>query len=425
MNALGTILKLKRIEKKIRQEDLCQGICTTSYLSRIENNKTIANEEIYRLLFDRLGLDYDKIFKLSSQLDKRIEKWYEDLLNRKCDTENIDELKELAFTAGGETSIKFEIVYCRYLLMNNQLEEAEKILMNLRKIFRPELSRNFFIYSNVLVYYYILVGGYSQAAEAGLALTRLVGYENLGKDFELGIFNYNLGLSSLKHGYYETALNYAEKALSIFKDGFYIDRAMDCLIILGVCHNNLKNWDKAIYSFELAKRTLQFLPEKVHERYWYMISNNLGNCHEYKGEYDEAVHYYLQALKYLADQNKIIPLINLIRCYYNMGDLKSARFWLESAERTIKLGKVSKKEWIQIDIFSTLLKEPLSLEEINDIQKTSIQYFLSIEDWIHTIRYCGLFAKLYESQNRYKQANELYKIAFQANEKIKSGGDSL
>ena len=50
MNKLGSILKLKRLEKNIKQEQLCEGICTPSYLSRIENNRLVADKEIYKLL---------------------------------------------------------------------------------------------------------------------------------------------------------------------------------------------------------------------------------------------------------------------------------------------------------------------------------------------------------------------------------------
>ncbi|WP_368986332.1 helix-turn-helix domain-containing protein [Caldifermentibacillus hisashii] len=56
-NNIGTIIKLKRIENKISQENLCRGICTPSYLSRIENNRLIPNTEIYKLLCERLGLE--------------------------------------------------------------------------------------------------------------------------------------------------------------------------------------------------------------------------------------------------------------------------------------------------------------------------------------------------------------------------------
>lgn len=42
----------------MKQDELCRGICTPSYLSRIENNLVIADDGLYTLLFERLGINY-------------------------------------------------------------------------------------------------------------------------------------------------------------------------------------------------------------------------------------------------------------------------------------------------------------------------------------------------------------------------------
>lgn len=60
MDIRGLFIKKKRIEKEMSLEALAHGICSISYLSKIENNIIIANDEIYHKLFTKLKImNYD------------------------------------------------------------------------------------------------------------------------------------------------------------------------------------------------------------------------------------------------------------------------------------------------------------------------------------------------------------------------------
>ena len=55
---LGGLIFRERLEKNWSQEGLCKGICSVSYLSKIESGKAEASGEILSLLFAKLGIDY-------------------------------------------------------------------------------------------------------------------------------------------------------------------------------------------------------------------------------------------------------------------------------------------------------------------------------------------------------------------------------
>lgn len=55
---LGFLIKNERIQQNISQATLCDGICTVSYLSKIENENVVCNDEIYQLLFSALNITY-------------------------------------------------------------------------------------------------------------------------------------------------------------------------------------------------------------------------------------------------------------------------------------------------------------------------------------------------------------------------------
>ena len=54
----GLLIRRERVRRDWSQEGLCRGICAVSYLSKIEQGKAEASEEILSLLFQRLGLEY-------------------------------------------------------------------------------------------------------------------------------------------------------------------------------------------------------------------------------------------------------------------------------------------------------------------------------------------------------------------------------
>lgn len=54
MNYQGYIIYHERLRKNWSQAGLCKGICTVSYLSKIETGKAEASEEVLRLLRERL-----------------------------------------------------------------------------------------------------------------------------------------------------------------------------------------------------------------------------------------------------------------------------------------------------------------------------------------------------------------------------------
>ena len=52
----GLLIKKQRKALDISLEALSHGVCSPSYLSKIENNILVANDDIYNLLFKKLGI---------------------------------------------------------------------------------------------------------------------------------------------------------------------------------------------------------------------------------------------------------------------------------------------------------------------------------------------------------------------------------
>lgn len=64
LNSVGDIIKNRREELKITQEELCLGICDRKTLSRIENGKNPPTSFVLNSILERLGLSTDMYYSL-------------------------------------------------------------------------------------------------------------------------------------------------------------------------------------------------------------------------------------------------------------------------------------------------------------------------------------------------------------------------
>ena len=58
---LARILKSIRLEQGKNLEEVSKGICSVSYLSRLENNQVKIQEPYLHMLFEKLKIDYDEL----------------------------------------------------------------------------------------------------------------------------------------------------------------------------------------------------------------------------------------------------------------------------------------------------------------------------------------------------------------------------
>ena len=79
MSIAGLLIRRERLARGWSQEGLCRGICTASYLSKIEQGRAEASDEVRELLFARLGLSWTE--DSDGALHTRTEECMETLLS--------------------------------------------------------------------------------------------------------------------------------------------------------------------------------------------------------------------------------------------------------------------------------------------------------------------------------------------------------
>lgn len=73
----GFIIRRERMRRDWSQDGLCRGICAASYLSKIEQGRVEASEDILRLLYERLELPWYGGESAMSGLSERLDEMYE------------------------------------------------------------------------------------------------------------------------------------------------------------------------------------------------------------------------------------------------------------------------------------------------------------------------------------------------------------
>lgn len=150
-NTFSQVLKRKRLEKKRTLEELAQGICSPSYLSKIENAIVKVDEYYYQLLFEKLDIPFEDMKKeRDSNLFQNLIRNY--LINNKSEIEAIVN-RTIKMDLYCETEIELIVLFSN--IIQGSYDEA-KILINKIEDIRNSLTNKellFFVFSTTLYFY--------------------------------------------------------------------------------------------------------------------------------------------------------------------------------------------------------------------------------------------------------------------------------
>src|SRR5690625_1002814 len=243
---IGPFIKLHRIEQNMTQEDLSKGIVSMSYLSKIENERTVASPEVIRMLCTRLGIQLNS--KREAVIQKKCKKWYK-LLYEVTDKEEIikrhQEIRKLVSTTYSYSFVMFEIHRIRYFLV---LREYSKALQQINKL--NEISSTFDTLQQY--YWFKFKGNYSSLKnESNEAIRLYKKAENLFSQLDLSEdekadLQYTIAVTYSKLRNTLESIKYAEKALDTFMKKYNFIRCAECHIILGIAYRRIKMYEKSI-----------------------------------------------------------------------------------------------------------------------------------------------------------------------------------
>lgn len=149
---LAQIMKRKRLEMGITLEKMSDGICSTSYLSKIENCLVDVDDYYYNVLFERLNLDYAEL------LQTRLLPIDADILNAylENDIKAIHNYVSKTIDNNNYCDVETELFLLLYNIINHNFDETNLIISKIEVVFKvlsPD-EQQFFQYLKALYSFY-------------------------------------------------------------------------------------------------------------------------------------------------------------------------------------------------------------------------------------------------------------------------------
>ncbi|WP_431801399.1 helix-turn-helix domain-containing protein [Halobacillus andaensis] len=180
----GKILRQRRKELGMSQEELADSVVSPSYLSRIENDKTEADEETLKLLFQKVGVDYRKQTSNTKTIKRLLQEWEKPLLQneRKKSHQIYINLSPLVTDMVEiQLQLEYHIKSIRLFILKKELSKVKDCIVFLDDFYERLTSRNRFFYHKHVGNYEFYAGNFEKAeshfAKAALDFTEV----HLGK----------------------------------------------------------------------------------------------------------------------------------------------------------------------------------------------------------------------------------------------------
>lgn len=423
---IGTRIRYYRKLGGYTLETLSEGICSVSYLSKIENGGNSSDDIIVHLC-KRLGISFSAVddSAKTEKLKDRMDEWYRILVSYEEPPEVLEEERaklEQDMTQSGIEEplihLRFNLFSLRYQLFKVNLDEAKRLIKHLsgfKEIFDPELEYYYYHFCGI---YYNIVNDYSNAIKC-LKMAEEAIKMISHTETEEAHLNYQFANLYSKFLRISDCMNYAEKALAIFNKDYNVTRIADCQTILGVSNREIKNFIKAEYHYGQALKFAKLLNDPIRLG---MIYHNLGFVKNGLGASDEAIDFYKQALVYKEklenyDASKVKTMYLLAKEHLKLDNTEEC---LVITKQALTLAKklTDKEYYFQLKLVESEVEGIRDENYENLIYNEAIPYFKKRERWDRVATHAENLADYYFQIKYYKKAGEMYRIANDARKKL-------
>lgn len=411
----GKLIKFHRLDQQLKQDDLAVGICTSSYLSRIENGVVIAEQQIYEKLLARLGLDLKEQEAKEHEHIQFLEKIYEKLLSNEELTET--EIKIISSsqqfnTFQSEAYILSTLVYSRYLLSIQHDFEARQLLSATEPLITWQFDRITQMYVAITAFAHLSFLEFKELAMRE-DQQHFGQYLSTASYFEQANYEYHLAFANHRISNFRQALKYIEKSSSILTHQYKPLFQLKLFSLKGVIYNSLHRYDEALTEFKAGIDLITHVEKIQSPLQWSSIYNNLAYCYECQGNLKQAMIYYEQANSYKEDSNSII---NWMRTCYQFGNLILLK---ELLKKYPEQYFTVQHQLYQRQLLDYVSNEELMFDTLKELEERIFPYFEEMEHYSLTLYYAPLWGSLYEQLHSYKHASHCYKSAFNVSELIR------
>lgn len=413
---VGHLIRVERIKQDMKQLVLAKGICTPSYLSKIERNLIFPSEEIVKLLFNRLGIDSSKLEthdrKTEIEFEKMLEASYKEVITNR--DENVTKQK-LEYLEQHSPLFENQSLYYTYLLvllrfrliLGLDLTKRKKEIEDLEGLSNDFTPRQLYLHKINRAIYYYSTENRNKSIEYFEDVLLLVD-DIVLEAWEEAELNYMIGVVYTADSRIFVSIEYTRRALDYFKENFLMNRVLECYILIGITQKKSELFQNAYDSYLKA---MQICDEfNLHQEKG-LVYHNLGTLSGIMGNNEDAISYYKQSLDYKNyDGDPIISVLCLVIEYSKMNNKELVRKWCD--EGISLFSRLKDKNFTSyyhhFRIFKSLHSEQGLSEKITE---EAIKYFIDIQNYRYVHKYFLVLAEWYYSNRKYKLSSICYQEA--------------
>ncbi len=377
------------MERGLSQQALCKGICAVSYLSKIEKGTATPGEEIIRLLFGALHVDFqlDESFLRDTRL--ALDAYFMHAAYMEpagAERQTLLSVREKALQSPLADPYALFLVY--EALEEQHNEQAEELLRGLS----PQEDRE-------QLFFTALAHGLIACDKAdGVAWYQKAVYL---RPYSIAL--YYLGECLHHHGAYQEAISYLQQAYARAAEEGCPFVLLYAANLTAVCYADLYQEDLMMKYFRQARRLAQAIAPSILHQMDYNIGATLVSMRKSA----EALPFLQRVLLDSENCNVLLYHKLAIACL-DTGDRQAAQNWLRMADALIEAGKGTPMEEKMLAIVRFRLAE--------DFLWSDAYYRLlrEVYDGIHAVYHHGfkqfhgnLLIEACVHNRRYKEALQI------------------
>ena len=417
---IGHLIRRERLNIKMKQTYLAKGICSPSYLSKIENNEIVPSKEILELISIKLNIDFSGMNQLEESQDKsrnELKEIYKEVtVNRNLQyaKETLIKLFNDRFTyINKENYYAYNLLVLRLLLArkdNNEMVDSylQPLLKDQEKM---STYQNYLLKKIQGIHSYHLKN-FSQSL---FYFEEAISFSNKTSlaDWENADFNYMYSLTNLAENNNINAIDYSNLALQHYLESFQFKRAIECFLIQGIAFKKSNKFKEALAVYQKANE----ISDKFKSTYYKaLIAQNLGSLYASLEDFDTSLKFYMQSFELKSKlEDKALTIFSIIQVYSKQNNVQGIIEWTEKGLNEIKNNSELRAYSYHFNLYRVFTDEINNID--TDYLCEAINYFESINDYRHTYKYCIKMGNVLENGNKYKKSNYFYKKAISFNNK--------
>ncbi|QKE73664.1 helix-turn-helix domain-containing protein [Arthrobacter citreus] len=385
------------------QEKLCEGICSVSHLSKIENGTKEAGIETIGLLLKKMQVEVDEndiIDEVTIQLKRlwnSIERadydsskmLYEELINKE---------EKINYT---NISNDFYITIWRYYIFIEDLKKAKKKWKQLEVKMKKFSQYESIKYLFTLSIYYIKEKRYNDSLQVMDEVQEIT--PNLEIDFQEYCFYRALVYSYIN----QTSLSmyFCNKAIPIFLQNNNIKRILDAKMLLSLQLIKSKLLDRAEqFLIEILDASV-ILSDKTIQM---SALHNLGYLYYHSSQHKKAIRYYEEYLSNIQEgtEEYFLVISNIANNMMIMNNYETATQLL--CENLSKIKDRNSASYIRMKVLLLEAKKD-EANLVTYLRKVALPLWIEYNDHEKLIKYYGVVADYYEKHESLENQNLLYK----------------